>query len=1420
MDNKKGFYFKIWTLMCSLLLINMAFWSEIIRSKSFLDVNECTTEKEINNIKYPDWNRTECYEFEWKYYYNLCSINGSCSDNAITSQNLNTTTIDYSWENPYSSKVNAATKTKLNSIVTALRSKIGITPNEELVSNIEKISKKLSSLKEKYKTNDGILNLISYLDYDLQKLKLELSNNLLTQWGSAEDSFFCDLLWNCDNTVNNTKETIYKSNSDILILPLNDEKNYIMKQSWAQYCLWGFDNQRCYSIKQNKVAFAFLPKNILSNPNDNSIWFLFEDAVWKWNYKQVAITSNPNDSFDNISCKSVAGSIPGISVYITWKISSDSPCFVNESDIYYLVVQTVESKINGATLSDWSSFTAASPKPWSKKNQTNSTNNNTTTNNLDPGKWFWSPDLNASPRVYVMDPWFYGSTIMPWCVNGQNSSLTDGISWWWTCRYNKVYVWTINGKRVEMSFTKWNIYSIRYTFDEEKIKLNTYYAEFRLRNTIGWNVWAQIKIAFSPIPWDMNPQSTKCIVENARTPAIWVSKDLCNLLVSQKTYYLNIQITDPREDVIDLSTGIVVQSSSKDFVENTLNTVQSTQTTSSVAKISQYPGCNAPDIVLSNWQIWSACNVWASVSWTWSESYWDIYKWWNNTPASSLNWLTLTSNPTWWSNWIWPCADGYKIWTKNDWEMTYNLLNKNYNELVNKLLIPKAGYWRSTPFSVWGVVTPDLYRYAANIFSYIWLTDKNLLTLNSSFSIGISAFDSGYSVRCIKSTSEEKKNSPSTQTTWSISTTNNSSSVKVYGSCNFTGTKELYYSNNWSTCIWAMFQCNNGVATWGTQFSPAPPTPLDWQTLYYSSDSCKNKFAWNALWTVTNQNTNSTSTSTPKSTTNNNNITTCEGSVWTWEWVEVCWENCWNEGFNKNRWEFAQAPTYACSWWCKQGYARPSLTANYCVKSDSPIYNGNDVKIDVSASKNCSEPWSSLSLTIWNAGPDIKLCQEFELSTPSRNGESYSCDSDSKFKSGKEAWPNNYSGWKWSSYTSLINNKYIVPWKYRIAVKSADGVVTYSNWYTIASSWDFSNPENCNYYAYPAKSVEDAVWYILSTKDVHFNYGIDWTQISKTCPQAQTEFIRLAHTTSWYLKYYQSPSIWWNGRVFWPFLSECYSKAIPKWTGPTYIWGFWTSEYGQENNAAAFDFQSWYTGWNAWALGWSACWNVPNHWVSQLYGWIKWESWKVFDCGKKTYGGVSASSLWTSATWTSTNNPTLICTLKDGTKIENGVGKELYYKNSNNTCISANFSCMNGDLTWANQFSPAPPRPAAWATLFINKTLCDGWDVTVSQTKNTLKEVGDSIKYTINWLWYDWQSCQVVHAHPNVPSAVNAARCDDVKNYVYLRDLQKWSYLDWVWTTTVQSNTAIYVAWVKVQWYFRNPNTGKLKSWNIIEVIK
>ncbi len=78
----------------------------------------------------------------------------------------------------------------------------------------------------------------------------------------------------------------------------------------------------------------------------------------------------------------------------------------------------------------------------------------------------------------------------------------------------------------------------------------------------------------------------------------------------------------------------------------------------------------------NSWYTLQACNLWANIVWTWSNSYWYYFQWWNNY-GSLAWWPTTITLPN--ATWYWPnnyyISTAFIIWSSSyryDWTTAYN----------------------------------------------------------------------------------------------------------------------------------------------------------------------------------------------------------------------------------------------------------------------------------------------------------------------------------------------------------------------------------------------------------------------------------------------------------------------------------------------------------------------------------------------------------------------------------------------------------------------------------------------------------------------------------------------------------------------------------------------------------------------------
>ena len=144
-----------------------------------------------------------------------------------------------------------------------------------------------------------------------------------------------------------------------------------------------------------------------------------------------------------------------------------------------------------------------------------------------------------------------------------------------------------------------------------------------------------------------------------------------------------------------------------------------------------YSWCNSNDIIVCSWNwVWytiSACNIWSSISWLTSTSYWTYYQFgsdpcvsWYHLPAQ-LEWAWLISAWWWWNNW---------------------------NAMQTALKLPFAGYNRTYLFNSMIDVGSEGHYWSSTFSVSYW----QALRLNSSY---IGSWNNHYtssklSIRCFK----------------------------------------------------------------------------------------------------------------------------------------------------------------------------------------------------------------------------------------------------------------------------------------------------------------------------------------------------------------------------------------------------------------------------------------------------------------------------------------------------------------------------------------------------------------------------------------------------------------------------------------------------------------------------------------------
>ena len=193
----KGLFF-VTILFFSTYNIMQAEFSTL--SSSYSTLVKCQDDRDKYEKTYPQFTRSSCFVNDNKYYYKLCEEGDSCTNDFSSISNINSTGSlgNYwylSWSiNPYYNEVSSSIRLQVNKLIKWLENKRDTSTYSVFDSYLKKFSDKLDELSSKYKWELQIQNIISYLRFELERVKYDLEklknkDNL--------DKFICELTWNC-----------------------------------------------------------------------------------------------------------------------------------------------------------------------------------------------------------------------------------------------------------------------------------------------------------------------------------------------------------------------------------------------------------------------------------------------------------------------------------------------------------------------------------------------------------------------------------------------------------------------------------------------------------------------------------------------------------------------------------------------------------------------------------------------------------------------------------------------------------------------------------------------------------------------------------------------------------------------------------------------------------------------------------------------------------------------------------------------------------------------------------------------------------------------------------------------------------------------------------------------------------------------
>ncbi len=367
-------------------------------------------------------------------------------------------------------------------------------------------------------------------------------------------------------------------------------------------------------------------------------------------------------------------------------------------------------------------------------------------NNPDISLW-WQTWAWCNSTLWNGIEWWKQDNWIDWTITNcypnydwvSNTSNCNSYSTWMTSNYkaNLWYIWNTTNWDTEVDNIWWKLYTwynmdsacpswrkVPTDNDWELLEDNLNKSKCRYTTTWFfcnwlWWFWHNLKTDDTnlvnflklPLAWQRNTDWTSF-------SSRWINTSLW----TADSYHDTVQFI---RKIILWNNTVWRQAGSKSFAYSVrcikwekTNTISSCTSTWQIINASTtYNWCSSPDIIVCSWPwLWytlSACNVWSTVSGTWTSSYGKYFQWWNNwwtfswtiTPTTSLvdwssywpsnyynntnfiwwasmstpyDWSSVKNDDLWWNNtntkeaMQWPCEPWYHVPTQIEWS---NLVN-------------------------------------------------------------------------------------------------------------------------------------------------------------------------------------------------------------------------------------------------------------------------------------------------------------------------------------------------------------------------------------------------------------------------------------------------------------------------------------------------------------------------------------------------------------------------------------------------------------------------------------------------------------------------------------------------------------------------------------------------------------------------
>lgn len=569
---------------------------------------------------------------------------------------------------------------------TFLNKVISLKNNSHFSNTLDKLLEQLTILENKYKSHGQITQMITYLQTGVKQIKQEYEQN------NDLEAFFCELIENCENAQKSTTQTNTPTSNTLKVWAPSEDTSWKTSNSTTPNEVYecktrnveqwvmadsNSSHREIYQVKNSSECASkceWLQSKSWSINYVDGLWY-YNCMCWNLELKKIWGTSY---SWANCTLKKENPPSNYISKYP----------LCNENDI--IIWNSIISSCNV-----WSTKAWLTEESYWDYYQRGKYNNDWTQENDNPtNKWWENFQWPCLPGYHIPSSHEIEDLFISlWVIN--NKWAVDVSKLDFIVQTLKLpLAGTQNSMNTDALHTaawNWWVYHIQNGYD-----LSFWSNGFNYRSSV-WSIFGKTVRCFKDnyeksilddfwVKWSLWENGNGAVIKWCGTYAIADKNGNYSLNnISKNTYCWEIQIEKKWYNCKNIDLNSIITQN---------KTSINSQCSQNYYPWSGWAGkCDTPDIVLSNWQVWAGCNVWASIS----KEVWNYYQWGSKKEGWEKNYTS--QDKIWGKNEI--CASGYSIPSQKEWSQAYDstraldTANNNWQgSHLSKILWLPFGWYR------------------------------------------------------------------------------------------------------------------------------------------------------------------------------------------------------------------------------------------------------------------------------------------------------------------------------------------------------------------------------------------------------------------------------------------------------------------------------------------------------------------------------------------------------------------------------------------------------------------------------------------------------------------------------------------------------------------------------------------------------